>query len=71
MSSNCGSSFGLYLKKAGYDALILSGRCRKPGKATDSVLNDLGIDSIDAHKRLSWLPEKHGVTLENSSGNKP
>lgn len=27
-SSNCGGSFGLYLKKAGYDALILSGRCR-------------------------------------------
>ena len=28
MSSNCGSRFGLYLKKAGYDALILSGRCK-------------------------------------------
>ena len=28
MSSNCGSCFGLYLKKAGYDALILSGRCK-------------------------------------------
>ena len=26
-SSNCGGSFGFYLKKAGYDALILSGRC--------------------------------------------
>ena len=28
MSSNCGSRLGLYLKKAGYDALILSGRCK-------------------------------------------
>lgn len=27
--SNCGGSFGLYLKKAGYDALILTGRCSK------------------------------------------
>jgi aldehyde:ferredoxin oxidoreductase len=27
-SSNCGGDFGLHLKKAGYDALILSGRCR-------------------------------------------
>ncbi len=27
-SSNCGGSFGFYLKKAGYDALILTGRCR-------------------------------------------
>ena len=27
-SSNCGGSFGLYLKKAGIDALILKGRCQ-------------------------------------------
>ena len=27
-SSNCGGSFGLYLKRAGYDALILKGRCQ-------------------------------------------
>lgn len=27
-SSNCGGNFGVFLKKAGYDALILSGRCR-------------------------------------------
>lgn len=28
MSSNYGSSLGLYLKKAGYNALILFGRCK-------------------------------------------
>ena len=27
-SSNCGGSFGFHLKKAGYDALILKGRCQ-------------------------------------------
>lgn len=26
-SSNCGGNFGYYLKKAGYDALILTGKC--------------------------------------------
>ena len=26
-SSNCGGDFGMYLKQAGYDALILSGKC--------------------------------------------
>jgi len=26
-SSNCGGSFGLYLKRAGYDAIILKGKC--------------------------------------------
>lgn len=29
-SSNCGGDFGLWLKRAGYDALILSGRCSAP-----------------------------------------
>lgn len=28
-SSNCGGTFGYYLKKAGYDALILRGKCRE------------------------------------------
>ncbi|MBQ9844776.1 MAG: aldehyde ferredoxin oxidoreductase family protein [Oscillospiraceae bacterium] len=28
-SSNCGGTFGYYLKKAGYDALILKGKCEK------------------------------------------
>ena len=28
-SSNCGGNFGHYLKKAGYDALILCGKCEK------------------------------------------
>ena len=28
-SSNCGGTFGYYLKKAGYDALIFKGRCRE------------------------------------------
>lgn len=27
--SNCGGNFGIHLKKAGYDALILTGRCRE------------------------------------------
>lgn len=29
-SSNCGGSFGFHLKKAGYDALILAGKCPSP-----------------------------------------
>lgn len=27
--SNCGGNFGIYLKRAGYDALILTGRCKE------------------------------------------
>ena len=27
-SSNCGGNFGFYLKKAGYDGLIIRGKCK-------------------------------------------
>ncbi|MDO5328940.1 MAG: aldehyde ferredoxin oxidoreductase family protein [Coriobacteriia bacterium] len=29
-SSNCGGSFGFHLKKAGYDALLITGKAKKP-----------------------------------------
>lgn len=29
VSSNCGGDFGVFLKKAGYDALLLHGRCQR------------------------------------------
>ena len=29
-SSNCGGNFGYYLKRAGYDALIIKGKCERP-----------------------------------------
>ena len=45
-------------------------RCKKPGKDADPILNDLGIDSMDAENHLSWLQEKHGVTLKSTSGSK-
>lgn len=37
-SSNCGGNFGYYLKKAGYDALILTGRC--PEHSWLEIYND-------------------------------
>lgn len=45
-------------------------RCKKPGKDFDPVLNDLGIDSIDARNHLRWLWEKHAVTPEHTSSGK-
>ena len=32
VSSNCGGSFGLHLKKAGFDAIILKDRCVRQGQ---------------------------------------
>ena len=45
VSSNCGGDFGLHLRRAGYDGLVISGR--SPGKVYISVGED-GIDLPDA-----------------------
>ena len=45
-------------------------RCKKPGKDADPLLNDLGMDSMDAESHQLWLQEHHGVTLENTGRNK-
>lgn len=44
-SSNCGGDFGLYLKRAGFDALIISGRAEKP---TRIHITDNNVEFIDA-----------------------
>ena len=45
VSSNCGGSFGLHLKRAGYDALVISGKAPSP---TYIHIGDDGISLCDA-----------------------
>ncbi len=62
-SSNCGGQLGLYLKKAGYDAVILTGRCREKRWLeiqNDSILfHDAtslwGSTATDCRQQLSSL----------------
>ncbi|MFZ5595512.1 MAG: aldehyde ferredoxin oxidoreductase family protein [Bacillota bacterium] len=42
-SSNCGGDFGLYLKRAGYDALVVT------GKSPDPVWIDINEDRVEFH----------------------
>lgn len=44
-SSNCGGDFGLYLKRAGFDALIISGRSDTPVRLH---ITDDNVEFIDA-----------------------
>lgn len=44
-SSNCGGSFGLFLKKAGYDGLIIRGKSRQPVCVN---ITDKGVEFADA-----------------------
>ena len=67
-SSNCGGSFGIYLKKAGYDAIILKGRCkelswleiREDGVFFHSAAELKGLRTSECQQKLSQLlPEKN------------
>ena len=68
-SSNCGGSFGLYLKKAGYDALILRGRC--PERSWLEIDNDsFTLHSAGELWGLCTTPtqEKLRARMEESRG---
>ena len=72
-SSNCGGNFGLYLKKAGYDALVLRGRCRSRSwleinndKFIFHSAEDLwGLCATPAQEKLhAILDEARGCTVK-------
>lgn len=62
-SSNCGGRFGYYLKKAGFDALILTGKCKEHSWLeinNDTFIlhnaNDLwGLKTTDTQEKLDEL----------------
>lgn len=57
-SSNCGGHFGYYLKKAGLDALILTGRCEKP------TWIEINNDKVIFHDADDIWGMKTGATQE-------
>lgn len=72
-SSNCGGSFGLILKKTGYDALIISGRSRD--KLHLEVLEDQVIFhsadelwGMDTEHVQEVLPKRHGKLVIGPAG---
>ncbi len=82
-SSNCGGRFGYYLKKAGFDALILRGKCEKPSwleiendKFTLHEAEELwGLKTGETQEKLDAIhvtrtgkPVKHGQLCIGPAG---
>jgi len=65
VSSNCGGDFGLHLRRAGYDALIISGK--SPSKAYISIKDD-SIRLLDA--TLFWGKSTSETQAMMGSGGK-
>ena len=72
-SSNCGGQFGVMLKRAGYDGIILKGQSAKPctlaivdGKATVSDAGDLW--GKDAEETQHAFPKVYGKLVIGPAG---
>ncbi len=69
-SSNCGGTFGYYLKKAGYDALILTGKCSSHSWLeiyNDSfVLHDADYDGVWGQRVTESQQTMHDLVDRNN-----
>ena len=61
-SSNCGGSFGLHLKRAGYDALVITGKSEKP------VWVEIDEENVHFHDATDLWGKTTGETQEALGG---
>jgi len=72
-SSNCGGTFGLFLKRAGYDGLIITGRAAKPSRieiidGAISILPACDLWGLDTEAVQEKLPSSHGKLVIGPAG---
>lgn len=72
-SSNCGGDFGLWLKRAGYDAVIFTGRCKTPTKVhitEDDVTYEDASDlwGLTTSETQEKLPKRVGKLVIGPAG---
>ena len=72
-SSNCGGIFGVMMKRAGYDGLIITGRAAVPSRieildGKISVLNAEELWGLDTEKTQEKLPAHYGKLVIGPAG---
>jgi len=72
-SSNCGGTFGIMLKRAGYDGIIIKGRANVPSRievidGKVSILNAEDLWGMDTEKTQEMLPLHHGKLVIGPAG---
>ncbi|MDR2610554.1 MAG: 4Fe-4S binding protein [Clostridiales Family XIII bacterium] len=72
-SSNCGGAFGMMLKRAGYDGLIITGRAEAPSRIeiTDGDIRLLPADELwglDVEETQEKLPAHHAKFVIGPAG---
>lgn len=71
--SNCGGNFGIHLKRAGYDALIVRGRAPEPvyldiSEDDVSIKDARDLWGLDTEKTQEKLPGKRGKIVIGPAG---
>lgn len=72
-SSNCGGDFGLWLKRAGYDGVIFTGKCKEPTKVhitQDDVTFEDASDlwGLTTSETQAKLPKRMGKLVIGPAG---
>ncbi|MBS7402315.1 MAG: aldehyde ferredoxin oxidoreductase family protein [Oscillospiraceae bacterium] len=72
-SSNCGGTFGVMMKRAGFDGLVISGKSEHPVHIciTDGdveLLDASELWGLDAEKTQESLPKHHGKLVIGQAG---
>jgi aldehyde:ferredoxin oxidoreductase len=72
-SSNCGGLFGVMMKRAGYDGLIITGRAEFPSRIeiVDGLISILRADDLwglDTEMTQEKLPRRHGTLVIGPAG---
>lgn len=72
-SSNCGGQFGVMLKRAGYDGIILTGRAERPStiEIIDGIFSISSAEDLwglDMEKTQEKFPEHYGKLVVGPAG---
>jgi len=65
LDCHCGGPFGIWLKRAGYDAIVLTGACDEPSVVT---LKDGGPEIAPAHELWGKFTDETEATLKQKLG---
>ena len=73
VNSNCGGDFGVHLKKAGYDALIIRGKAPRPSRLVIEgnrveIIEAADLWGLDTHQTQEKLPAKTGKIVIGPAG---
>ncbi|NLA11768.1 MAG: aldehyde:ferredoxin oxidoreductase, partial [Firmicutes bacterium] len=73
VNSNCGGNFGVFLKRAGYDSLIITGKASRPvyltiDEESVSIVDAAELWGLDTQKVQEKLPPRAGKIVIGPAG---